>query len=107
MEIERFLNAMKIIRDEIREVESGALNAEQSPLRFAPHTPEDLLRSDWDRKYPVAVGAFPDGLGARNEHLATVQLGKSSKYWPFVGRIDGAYGDRNLICSCPSPEEFQ
>jgi len=106
VEIDRFIEAMKVIREEIGEIELGNLNVEQSPLRFAPHTQEDLLRENWDRVYSSGVGAFPAGLEARNKHLHSESLGKTSKYWPFVGRIDGAYGDRNLICSCPPPEEF-
>ena len=65
---------------------------EESPLRFAPHTSADLLRSDWDRKYSREVGAFPSG--------TNTELGAIGKYWPTVGRIDGVYGDRNLVCSC-------
>ena len=66
---------------------------EDSPLRNAPHT-ADCLIGDWDHAYPARVAAFP------------VDSLRQDKYWPPVRRIDGAYGDRNLICSCPMPEEL-
>ena len=91
-EMERFVSAMVSIRAEISDIEKGELTIEESPLRFAPHTSADLLRSDWDRKYSREVGAFPSGNGSG--------LGAAGKYWPTVGRIDGVYGDRNLVCSC-------
>lgn len=91
-EMDRFINAMVLIRAEIADIEKGELTVEESPLRFAPHTSADLLRSDWDRKYSREVGAFPSGTNS--------ELGAIGKYWPTVGRIDGVYGDRNLVCSC-------
>jgi glycine dehydrogenase len=91
-EMDRFINAMVLIRAEIADIEKGELLVEESPLRFAPHTSADLLRSDWDRKYSREVGAFPSGINT--------ELGAIGKYWPTVGRIDGVYGDRNLVCSC-------
>ena len=91
-EMDRFINAMVLIRAEIADIEKGELAVEESPLRFAPHTSADLLRSDWDRKYSREVGAFPSG--------TNTELGAIGKYWPTVGRIDGVYGDRNLVCSC-------
>ena len=91
-EMDRFINAMVLIRAEIADIEQGELAVEESPLRFAPHTSADLLRDDWDRKYSREVGAFPSGINT--------ELGAIGKYWPTVGRIDGVYGDRNLVCSC-------
>ena len=91
-ELERFINAMVSIRAEIADIEAGELTIEESPLRFAPHTSADLLRSEWNRKYSREVAAFPSGLNT--------EMGAIGKYWPTVGRIDGVYGDRNLVCSC-------
>jgi len=91
-EMDRFINAMVSIRAEISDIENGELVIEESPLRFAPHTSSDLLRPDWDRKYSREVGAYPSGNNSG--------LGAVGKYWPSVGRIDGVYGDRNLVCSC-------
>ncbi len=93
-ELDRFCDAMIGIRDEIRHVESGEWPAEESPLRHAPHTAADVARDDWTRIYPRELAAFPGSVIA------------ASKYWPPVGRIDGAYGDRNLVCSCPPIEEL-
>ncbi len=97
-ELDRFIQAMILIRAEIADIEQGELTALESPLHFAPHTDADLLRSDWDRKYSRAVGAFPGG--------QEVGIGISGKYWPTTGRIDGVYGDRNLVCACLPIEEF-
>jgi len=91
-EMERFISAMVSIRAEIADIEAGELTIEESPLRFAPHTSSDLMRNEWDRKYSREVGAFPSGDNS--------DLGARGKYWPTVGRIDGVYGDRNLVCSC-------
>ena len=92
-EIDRFCDAMLAIRAEIDRVAAGEWPVESSPLRQAPHTAESLL-GEWDMPYPRTLGAYPlPGVSAR-------------KYWPPVRRIDGAYGDRHLICSCPRPEEL-
>ena len=91
-EMERFISAMVSIRAEIADIEAGEITIEESPLRFAPHTSTDLMRNEWDRKYSREVGAFPSGDNS--------DLGARGKYWPTVGRIDGVYGDRNLVCSC-------
>ena len=92
-ELDRFCDAMIAIRAEIDAVADGAWSVEDSPLRHAPHTAEVLV-GEWNRPYERRVGAFPPGVDP------------ASKYWPPVGRIDGAYGDRNLVCSCPSPAEL-
>ncbi|NPC96460.1 aminomethyl-transferring glycine dehydrogenase [Nocardioides sp. zg-DK7169] len=91
-EIDRFCEAMIAIRAEIERVAAGEWSVEDSPLRHAPHTSAAVL-GDWDRAYPREVGAFPTGPDP-------------DKYWPPVARIDQAYGDRNLVCSCPPPEAF-
>ncbi len=97
-ELERFISAMISIRAEISDIEHGQLSIEESPLRFAPHTDADLLRENWDRKYSREVAAYPQGVDA--------EIGRRGKYWPTTGRIDGVYGDRNLVCSCTPIEEL-
>jgi len=97
-ELDRFLTAMESIRSEIAEIESGKITIEESPLRNAPHTMGDLVRDDWDRKYSRQNAAFPNGEG--------FGIGRAGKYLPTVGRIDGVYGDRNLVCSCLPIEEL-
>jgi glycine dehydrogenase len=91
-EIDRFCDAMLAIRAEIDQVERGEWSVEKSPLRGAPHTSRAIV-SDWDRAYPREIAVFPTGPDP-------------DKYWPPVARIDQAYGDRNLVCSCPPPEAF-
>jgi glycine dehydrogenase len=92
-ELDRFCDAMLAIRDEIARVESGEWPADDNPLHHAPHTAESLV-GDWDHAYDRRTAAYPPGVQA------------STKYWPPVRRIDGAYGDRNLVCSCPAPSEL-
>ena len=92
-ELERFCDAMLAIRREIEELAQGVWPLEQSPLRLAPHTAEDLV-GPWDRPYARELGAFP---------LPGV---RASKYFPPVSRIDSAYGDRNLVCSCEPIEAY-
>ncbi|MDF9715301.1 aminomethyl-transferring glycine dehydrogenase [Nocardioides sp. ChNu-153] len=91
-EIDRFCDAMIAIRAEIERVAAGEWSAEESPLRHAPHTAR-ALTGEWDRAYPRELGVFPAGHDP-------------DKYWPPVGRIDQAYGDRNLVCACPPLEAF-
>jgi glycine dehydrogenase len=102
-EIDRFIAAMIAIHGEISEVMSGVISAEDSPLRHAPHTVESVISGDWNRAYPREVGALP---AARDGLVAGEIIGMKGKYWPTVGRIDGAYGDRNLLCSCLPISEF-
>jgi glycine dehydrogenase len=92
-EIDRFITALMAIRAEIDAVEKGEISAEDSPLRHAPHTVEDLV-ADWTRKYPREQGCFPPGAF------------RVDKYWPPVGRVDNVHGDRNLICICPPVESY-
>lgn len=92
-EIDRFIAAMLGIREEIAAVERGDWRVEESPLRRAPHTVQDLV-ADWDRPYSREQGCFPPGAF------------RVDKYWPPVGRVDNAYGDRNLVCICPPVEDY-
>ncbi|WP_427004704.1 aminomethyl-transferring glycine dehydrogenase [Pseudarthrobacter sp. H2] len=94
-EIDRFIEAMITIRQEIDQVANGDFTVADSPLRNAPHTAAAVISTDWARAYPREQAAFPV------HHL------KQDKYFPPVGRIDGAAGDRNLICSCPPLSEFE
>ena len=87
-ELDRFINAMISIRQEIAKVERGEWPQDNNPLKHAPHTAASLLGDNWDRPYSREVGAFP---------LASL---KQVKYWPPIGRVDNVYGDRNLFCSC-------
>ncbi len=92
-ELDRFIDAMLAIREEIAAVERGEIAAGESPLRHAPHTVEDLV-ADWDRKYSREAGCFPPGAF------------RVDKYWPPVGRVDNVHGDRNLICTCPPLADY-
>ena len=92
-EMDRFCDAMLAIRAEIEQVADGVWTVDESPLRMAPHTAEDLL-GDWQRPYSRELGAYP------------LQSVRASKYFPSVSRIDAAYGDRNLICSCEPLEAY-
>ncbi|MFC8796166.1 aminomethyl-transferring glycine dehydrogenase [Promicromonospora sp. NPDC057138] len=93
-ELDRFIDAMIAIRGEIDAVAAGRWSAEDSPLRGAPHTASSLMTDEWDKPYSRELAAFP---------VASL---RATKYWPPVRRIDGAKGDRNLVCSCPPVEAF-
>jgi glycine dehydrogenase len=84
-ELDRFCDAMIAIRAEIDEIAAGTIAVEDSPLRHAPHTAAVVV-GDWDRSYSREQAVFP--------------AGQEAKYWPPTGRIDNAYGDRNLHCTC-------
>jgi glycine dehydrogenase len=88
-EIERFIEAMIAIREEIKQVENGTWPQDNNPLKHAPHTADSLLGSEWARPYSREVGA-----------AQAQRVPGSVKYWPQVGRVDNVYGDRNLFCSC-------
>jgi len=93
-ELDRFCDAMISIREEIARVESGEWSPDDSPLRHAPHTSEDVATDQWDRPYPRELAGYPlPGM-------------EGSKYWPPVGRIDSVHGDRNLVCSCMPIEAY-
>ena len=96
-ELDRFSTAMIAIRREIEGVAAGDYDADKSdnPLKNAPHTAESLLTHDWKHAYSREEAAYP------------VPALRENKYWPPVRRIDQAYGDRNLVCACPSPESFE
>jgi len=98
-EIDRFCDAMATIRSEIDRVARGEWPAGDNPLANAPHTAIDVLADEWDHPYTRAEGAYPAGT-----KVATLV---ADKYWPPVSRIDGAYGDRNLMCACPDPRAFE
>nr|WP_298415270.1 aminomethyl-transferring glycine dehydrogenase [uncultured Halomonas sp.] len=94
-EIDRFCDAMIAIRKEIKRVEKGDWPADDNPLVNAPHTMADLMDDEWERPYSRKVGAFP------SEHV------RAAKYWPAVNRVDNVHGDRQLICSCPSIDNYR
>jgi glycine dehydrogenase len=94
-EIDRFCDAMIAIRREIAEVESGRFAIEASPLRHAPHTVHDLVDAEWNRAYTREEAVFPAGVS------------RQDKYWAPVGRVDNVYGDRNLVCICPTPDAYR
>ena len=102
-EIERFISAMISIHGEIMDVLKGVISHEDSALAHAPHTAGDVISSQWDRKYPREIAAFPEMLDGL---VPGEIIGMRGKYWPTSGRIDGAFGDRNLVCSCPPIEAF-
>jgi len=87
-ELDRFIDAMIEIREEIRAVEDGRLDGEDNPLKNAPHTATMVMASEWTHAYPRELAAFP---------LATLKL---QKYWPPVARVDNVYGDKNVMCAC-------
>jgi glycine dehydrogenase len=93
-EIDRFCDAMLHIREEIRAIEDGRMDRHNNPLKNAPHTSLDVCASEWARPYSREQGAFPAPW--LREH----------KYWPPTARIDNAYGDRNLMCTCPPMESY-
>ncbi len=95
VELDRFIDAMISIRQEIRDVEDKHYAIEDSPLRNAPHCAEVVTSDNWNYKYPRSVAAYPAANRDKN------------KYWPPVGRIDNVYGDRNLMCTCPSMSDFK
>ncbi len=86
-ELDRFIDAMIAIRNEIRKVEAGEWSQQDNPLKNAPHTAASLLKGEWNHAYSREVGAM-------------LSTGQAVEYWPSVGRVDTAYGDRNLFCSC-------
>ena len=94
-EIDHFCNAMISIRHEISRIEGGEWPMDDNPLVNAPHPAEDLLRSSWEHPYTREEAAYP---------MPSI---RQDKYWPPVGRIDGAHGDRNLVCNCPDPRAYE
>ena len=94
-ELDRFIDAMVKIRGEIQQIETGALDSENNPLKNAPHTLKDIVNDNWDRPYSIAEACYP------------ADKNPATKYWPTVNRIDNVYGDRNLFCACPPIESFK
>ncbi len=94
VELDRFVNALLAIREEIREIEQGTAPREGNVLKRAPHTLESVVANDWDRPYTREKAAFPD------------PALRQRKAWPTVSRIDNAFGDRNLVCTCPPVENY-
>ena len=95
VELDRFIEAMISIRDEINQVVEGTYSIEDSPLRNAPHCAEKVTSDNWQYEYSRSMAAYPVELKGRN------------KYWPPIGRVDNVYGDKNLMCSCPSMSDYQ
>ena len=94
-ELDRFCEAMIKIREEIREIEEGKASKDDNLLKNAPHTAKTLITDSWTHEYNRSKAAYPvDNL-------------YEDKYWPPVGRVDNVYGDRNLVCSCPSMEDYE
>ncbi|MDE3227945.1 MAG: aminomethyl-transferring glycine dehydrogenase [Acidobacteriota bacterium] len=103
-EIHRFVDAMISIRAEIQEIIDGKVSIEGSALRHAPHTALSMVAEEWSREYSRLQGGYPvalDGL------VAGESIGSRMKYWPPVSRIDGAHGDRNLVCACTPMDEYR
>ena len=93
-EIDRFCEAMIKIRKEIEDIEKGKSGKEDNLLKNSPHTAKELISDDWNHSYKRSEAAYP------------VSSLEDGKYWPPVGRVDNVYGDRNLMCSCPSMEDY-
>ena len=94
-EINKFCNTLKKIKEEIDKVKNGEYDKLDNPIKNAPHTHVELVSSDWDHKYTREEAAYP------SEYLKTI------KYWPPVARVDNVYGDKNLVCSCPSIDDYK
>jgi glycine dehydrogenase len=93
-ELDRFCDALISIREEIREIELGIMDRQNNPLKNAPHTMQRVIASDWDRPYSRERAAFP------------APWTRDFKFWPSVARVESAYGDRNLVCSCPPTDAY-
>ncbi len=95
VELDRFCEAMLSIRQEIREIADGLADEEQNVLKNAPHTASMVLEGQWEKPYSREKAVYP------------AEYVKEAKFWPTVGRIDSAYGDRNLMCSCIPVSDYQ
>jgi glycine dehydrogenase len=93
-ELDRFIDAMIAIREEIRSVADGRVDKDDNPLKNAPHTAAMVIAENWAHDYPREQAAFP------------VPSLKRQKYWPLVGRVDNVYGDRNIMCACVPMEAY-
>ena len=94
-ELDRFCDTLIAIRQEIRDIEEGSSDRADNPLKNAPHTAEAVSKTEWERPYSREQAAYP---------LGWVRDGK---YWPPVARIDNVFGDRNVVCACPSIDEYK
>ncbi|HEU4856145.1 MAG TPA: aminomethyl-transferring glycine dehydrogenase [Rhodanobacteraceae bacterium] len=94
-ELDRFIDAMIQIREEIRAIEDGRLDREDNPLKHAPHTAAVVSAGEWTHAYPRELAAYP---------LASL---KQVKYWPPVGRVDNVYGDKHVFCTCPPMDAYK
>lgn len=94
-EIDQFIDALKQIREEIRDIEEGRAHSEDNLLKNAPHTQRHLMSNDWNHSYSREEAAYP-----------APWIYTRGKVWPSVGRVDNVYGDRNLVCTCPSVSEY-
>lgn len=92
--MDRLVEALLSIREEIRQVENGSLDKHLNPLKMAPHTLEKVTSDNWNMPYSRELAAFP-------------KPWCTHKAWPTVGRVDDQYGDRNLVCTCPPIESYQ
>ena len=93
-ELDRFCDAMVSIKKEIDDVVNGKFDPEDNPLKNAPHTALSIMNDNWNHKYSREIAAYP------------AAWLKDYKYWPSVGRVDNAFGDRNLICTCPPIDDY-
>lgn len=116
-ELDRFCDSLISIRQEIQDIEEGKIDREKNPLKMAPHTQFQVIKSEWNRPYTRDQAAFPAViaqdfivLSLLIEILGFFQafVRPESKIWPTVGRIDDAYGDKHLVCTCPPilPDEI-
>jgi glycine dehydrogenase len=94
-ELDRFCDAMVEIRGEIDRLAAGQWPASDNPLVNAPHTAEMVTADEWPHPYPRSLAAYPGGIAP------------TEKYWAPVRRVDGGYGDRHLVCTCPPPEAYE
>ena len=94
-EINRFCETLVKIKEEINKVKNGEFDKIDNPLKNAPHTHVELTANEWKHKYDRETAAYPSAIL------------KSYKYWPPVARVDNVYGDKNLVCSCPSMDEYK
>ena len=94
-ELDRFCDALIQIRNEIEQVQNKTMDATDNPLKNAPHTVEVVTAENWEHAYSREVAAFP------------LPFTRFNKFWPSVGRVNNSHGDRNLVCTCPSVEEYR
>jgi glycine dehydrogenase len=93
-ELDRLCDAMIAIREEIRAIEEGRSDRLDNPLKNAPHTQGMVTATDWKHPYPREQAAYP------------AAWTREAKFWPYVGRVDNPYGDRNLVCTCPPVSSY-